>query len=114
MKTNLGIVALGVGLMSLVICGGREEQSAKADEVPALVADADADLSQAAPIPLVQPALVEAAEQNAADDKSAATNAAPATADTNPNPGAPDTLKLSPRCRMSSGWPRPESASTCC
>jgi hypothetical protein len=96
MKTNFRVVALGVGLMSLVLCGGREEETANADEIPTLVADADANLGQAGPIPLVPSATTAAPDQKATDDKPAVTNAAPATTDGNADPVTPEALKLSP------------------
>ena len=35
MKTNLRVMALSTGLMSLVLCAGCDQQSAKAQEAPA-------------------------------------------------------------------------------
>src|SRR5262245_51872890 len=95
MKTNFRVVTLGVGLLSLVLGAGSEEETAHADKTPALVAEADPNLGQALPVPLVQPAASDAADVNATDDKSSITNAAPPTADANPAPVLPDEVKVS-------------------
>ena len=101
MKIHLRVVALGAGLMSLVLCAGCEEQSAKADEVPAhpdavpprlLAADEPKPVEQKAAE--TTPAQLEAPV--VADSK--ATTAVPVKADTNAvqQLGAPDQLKLTP------------------
>jgi hypothetical protein len=124
MKTNLRVMVLGVGLMSLVLCAGCDQPSANAQEAPAktdatppVVAAADepkpadtkpADTKPADTKPAdAKPAEVKPAEAKPAEPAPAppappapieAPAAAPGPADPNlvQNPMPPDQLKLTP------------------
>ena len=87
MKTNLRVLAWGTGLLSLMLCVGRDEQTASADVVPPVIVADDAKPAETKPTPtLPTPAI------------STAANASPATPDTNPiqNVAGPIPLQLSP------------------
>lgn len=105
MKTNLRVAVLSGGLLGLMLCAGCDQQSAKAQEVPART-DGTTPILAAADEP--KPADTKPTDARPAEAKPAApvatppgpleAPAVPGTADTNlvQNPMAPDQLKLTP------------------
>lgn len=103
MKTDFRLVALGVGLMSLVLCSGCGQQQANAEEVPinappppALIASAqDAKPAETpAPAPPAEPPTAVPLESPKPTD---AVPVAPAKADTNiADAVMPETLQVTP------------------
>src|SRR6267143_562398 len=76
MKTNLRVVLLVVGLVSLVLCVGREEEKANAEDVPTFT-----DVTPTAANPATDPKPVTPIEAPAGENVDKA--AAPATVGTN-------------------------------
>lgn len=94
MKTNLRAMVLCAGLMSLLLCAGCDQQSAKAQEVPAK-ADTTPPVVAAAD---TKPADARPAEPAATPPAPLEAPTAPGKTDTNlaQAPGSPDQLKLTP------------------